>query len=111
MPRYHPKKNAGATLGPSTPLLPVAERGWADAHECGELALTQTVALADRANIRFVEAKGSRRLPLTTKDRAALPDTREKLSKKVLFHGYSVSTIVRRARLCAVVRSDRSFFE
>jgi hypothetical protein len=110
MPCHDPKKNPRATLGFSTTLFPVSERGRADPHERGELALTQTVALAHRSDIGFFEPNDARRLQLPSENRAALPNTLKQFSEKVLFHEYSVSTIFRRTRFCAGVRSDRSFF-
>jgi hypothetical protein len=110
MPGYYLKKDAGAALGLSTALFPVTERGGADAHECREFVLAQTVALAHRSDIDLLEPIGSRRLCLATEDSSTLSDTLEKLSKQFFSHGYSISTILRRARRCAAVRSARSFF-
>ncbi len=98
MPCHDPKKNPRATLGFSTTLFPVSERGRADPHERGELALAQTVALAHRADIGLLKSNDARRLRLPSQNRATLPHTLEQLSEKILFHGYSVSTILRRTR-------------
>jgi hypothetical protein len=67
------------------------------------------VLLAKAPYVRLFEGELPRRLPLTSKDLPALSDTLQQLVKQFFLHGYSISTILRRACRSSIERSSLSF--
>src|SRR6266478_9818310 len=73
------------------------------------LSLAETVPLSYGADIGLLEPKRPRRSPLASQDGPPLAHALQKLREQLGFHGYSVCTTRRRARLRSTVRSSASF--
>ena len=84
------EEGAGGAFGAAVALLPVLQRPWANADECGELALAQAQGLPDSASVGPLKRGLAGGFLSAVQYGTAFFEAGGELLEEFVFHGYSV---------------------
>src|SRR5206468_10291606 len=103
------EQGSGGSFRPSTPLLPILQRGHADADHAREFGLGLAEPTTNRPDVRRRELGYPARLDLSASDAAGLTNTAHQVVEVFLPHPNSSRTSRDRTRSCWGVRFSWTF--
>src|SRR5436190_1593648 len=89
----HLEQNAGRSLWAAAALLPVPQRGRADAQHRGKFLLRQPIPRANDLDLRPSEVERPRGRLLPAEDGSPFADAGNQIIEEIVVHGYSSRTI------------------